>query len=258
MGKLSGRFSRFPLLFKFLDVRTQLSVQVHPSDAHEKLIAGGDTGKTEAWVVLETGPAARVFAGLKRAISADGLRQAIATGTVIEQLASFAPKPRDAVFIRAGLVHSLRDVVVFEVQQNSDVTFRLYDWDQPDPRTGQPRPLQVDEAMACIDFDQGAIGPITPRVQEAQPLRETLVRCDQFGMTRISGQRPFTVGAAQLPCVLVCLAGDAVLEHAGREYVFGRGDVLLLPAVAGECSCRPRGASSVLEISLPRSQCEAA
>lgn len=251
MGKLSGRFSRFPLLFKFLDVRTQLSVQVHPSDAHKELIPAGDTGKTEAWVVLEAGAAARVFAGLQGAIPADSLRRAIAKGTLVDQLASFAPKPRDAVFIRAGLVHSLSDVVVFEVQQNSDVTFRLYDWDQLDPRTGQPRLLQVDQAMACIDFDQGAIGPITPLVQETQPLRETLVRCDQFGVTRISGQLPFAVGAAQIPRVLVCLAGEGVLKHAGTDYAFGRGAVLLVPAVVGECSCQPRGVLSVLEISLP-------
>jgi len=251
LGKLSG-FSRFPLLLKFLDVSKRLSVQVHPSDAYEKLIPAGDTGKTEAWVVLQDGPAARVFAGLKGAMGADALRQAIADGTVADQLASFTPKPGDAVFIRAGTVHSLSDVVVFEVQQNSDVTFRLYDWDQRDPRTGQRRALQVDQAMACIDLEQGAIGPVRPLVHQRQPvLRERLIQCDQFGMTRMSGQLPFIVGAAQKPRVLVCLAGDAVLEHAGADYAFGKGDVLLLPAVVGECSCRPRGFISVLEISLP-------
>ena len=251
MGRLCGCFSRFPLLLKFLDVRTRLSVQVHPSDSYQMLIPTGEGGKAEAWVVLEAGSAARVFAGLKTGTSADGLRQAIANGTVTNQLASFVPKPQDAVFMAAGAVHSLSDVVVFEVQQNSDVTFRLYDWDQLDPRTGQPRTLQVDQAMACIDFEQGAIGPIAPLAQATQPVRETLVQCDHFGMTRISGQLSFTVGAAQIPRVLVCLAGDGVLEYAGADYVFGKGDVLLLPAVAGECSCRPRGVVSVLEISLP-------
>jgi mannose-6-phosphate isomerase len=252
LGKLSGRFSRFPLLLKFLDVKTRFSVQVHPSDADEKLISTDDTGKTEAWVVLEAGSEARIFAGLKPGISVDRLRQAIANGTVADQLASFTPKPADVVFIRAGTVHSLRDAIVFEVQQNSDVTFRLYDWDQCDPRTGQPRPLQVEQALACIDFEQGAIGPVTPVVEQVQPiLREKLVQCDRFGMTRITTQLPFVIGATALPRVLVCLAGSGQLEHADRNYAFGKGAVLLLPAVVGECSCRPQGVLSVLEISLP-------
>lgn len=252
LGNLSGHFSRFPLLLKFLDVRTALSVQVHPSDTYKKLIPAGETGKTEAWVVLEGGPEARIFAGLKSVISAAALCQAIANGTVADRLASFTPKPGDAVLIPAGTIHSLRDVVVFEVQQNSDVTFRLYDWDHIDPETGQQRPLQVDQAMACIDLRQGAIGPITPLVEETQPvLREKLIQCDQFGVTRVSGQLSFDVGAAQLPRVLVCLAGEGQLEDTGRIYAFGKGDVLLLPAVVGRCACRPRGAVSLLEISLP-------
>jgi mannose-6-phosphate isomerase len=252
LGRLAGRFSRFPLLLKFLDVKTRFSVQVHPSDADEKLISTGDTGKTEAWVVLEEGPEARVFAGLKPGMSADRLRQAIANGTVADQLASFTPKPADVVFIRAGTVHSLSDVMVFEVQQNSDVTFRLYDWDQCDPRTGQRRPLQVEQALACIDFEQGAIAPAIPVVEQTEPaLREKLVQCDQFGMTRITAKLPFRVGAEALPRVLVCLAGNGQLEHAGETYTFGKGDVLLLPAAVGECSCRPQGVVNVLEISLP-------
>ena len=207
LGKLSGHFSRFPLLLKFLDVTTRLSVQVHPSDAHKELIPSGDTGKDEAWVVISEGPEARIYAGLKAGSREQSLRQAIADGTVPDQLTSFVPKPGDGVFIPAGTVHSLSDVVVFEVQQNSDVTFRLYDWDHLDPRTGQRRPLQVDQAMACIDFKQGAIRPVTPVVEETQPvLREKLIQCDHFGMTRITAEVPFVVGAsgraarAGMPC----------------------------------------------------------
>jgi mannose-6-phosphate isomerase len=252
LGKLTGQFSRFPLLLKFLDVSQTLSVQVHPSDDYPELIPTGDTGKTEAWVVLEAGSEARIYAGLKGGTTASVLRQALAHGTVADQLASFTPKPGDSVFIRAGTVHSLSDVVVFEVQQNSDVTFRLYDWDHLDPRTGRRRPLQVDQAMACIDFAQGAIAAATPGVQETRPvLREKLIHCDHFCVTRISGRLSFVVGAAQLPRVLVCLAGHGQLEYADGSYVFGKGDVLLLPAVVGACSCRPQRAISLLEVSLP-------
>jgi mannose-6-phosphate isomerase len=252
LGKLSRTFTRFPALLKFLDVTKTLSVQVHPSDVRKDLIPSGNTGKDEAWVVLSVGPEARIYAGLKADSNAQGLRQAIADGTVPGQLMSFVPKAADAVFIPAGSVHSLRDVVVFEVQENSDVTFRLYDWDHIDPRTGQPRPLQTDQAMACIDFQQGAIGPVTPAVEETRPiLRETLIQSAHFGVTRITSDVPFVVGETGAPRVLVCLAGNGQLEHAGSRYAFRKGDVLLLAAEVGACSCQPRSATSVLELSLP-------
>ena len=140
MGKLAGRFRRFPLLLKFLDAREMLSVQVHPADTHTDLLPAGETGKTEAWVVLEAGPKSRIYAGLRPGVTEAGLRQAIANGGVADQLAYITPQPRDAVFIPAGTVHSLGgDIMVFEVQENSDVTFRLYDWNHVDAKTGKAR-----------------------------------------------------------------------------------------------------------------------
>jgi mannose-6-phosphate isomerase len=253
LGKLAGRFRRFPLLLKFLDARDMLSVQVHPSDRQTNYLPAGETGKTEAWVVLEAGTESRIYAGLKPATTADNLRQAIANGAVAEHLVRFTPKPGDGVFLPAGTVHALGgDVVVFEVQQNSDVTFRLYDWDHVDTKTGQRRALQVDQAVACIDFAQGAIGPVAPVVEEVTPvLRERLFLCKHFGLWRLRGESPFTVGAAGMPRVLVCLAGDGQLEHDDATYAVGKGDVLLLPAVVGACVVRPRSAMSLLEMSLP-------
>jgi len=252
LGKRAGRFKRFPLLLKFLDVGNALSVQVHPSDGQTSYIPLGETGKTEAWVVLEAGPNSRIYAGLKPGSTADGLRRAIANKTLAEDLACFTPKPGDAVLVPAGTVHSLNDVVVFEVQENSDVTFRLYDWDHVDPKTGQSRPLQVDQALACIDFAQGAKGPVVPVVQQEMPVkRELLFCCEHFGLSRIRGERQFPVGAAETPRVLVCSAGHGVLEHAGADYGVSKGDVFLLPAVVGACLCRPRGAMTLLDISLP-------
>jgi mannose-6-phosphate isomerase len=189
---------------------------------------------------------------LKAGSCEQNLRHAIANRTVPGQLTSFTPKPGDGVFIPAGTVHSLSDVVVFEVQENSDVTFRLYDWDHIDPRSGQRRPLQVDEAIACIDFKQSAIRPATPLKEGTQAvLRENLVQCDHFGVTRLTGESPFVVGKAGMPRILVCLEGNGHLQHAGTNYSFGKGDLLLLSADVGACSCLPHGVTSVLEISLP-------
>ncbi len=252
LGKLAGRFRRFPLLLKFLDARDTLSVQVHPSDQQKNYLPAGETGKTEAWVVLEAGLESRIYAGLKPATTTDTLRQALANGTVANHLGSFTPKLGDGIFIPAGTVHSLGDVVVFEVQENSDVTFRLFDWNHVDAKTGHSRPLQVDQAMACIDFAQGKIGPVVPVVEEVKPvLRERLFDCEHFGLWRLRAESPFAVGTEGTPCVLVCVASDGQVEHDGVNHAIGKGDVLLLPAVIGACLCRPHGAISLLEISLP-------
>ncbi len=113
LGKLAHKFTRFPLLLKFLDVTKVLSVQVHPSDAHADLIPPGETGKTEAWVVLAQGPEARIYAGLKEGASLEALRRALSEGKVADRLAGFKPELGEAVLIQAGTVHALSDVVVF-------------------------------------------------------------------------------------------------------------------------------------------------
>ena len=252
LGRLAGNFLRFPLLLKFLDAREMLSVQVHPSDQQTHYLPAGERGKTEAWVVLEAGPESRVYAGLKPTTTADDLRRAITNRTLADHLVSFKPKLGDGILLQARTVHSLGDLVVFEVQENSDVTFRLYDWDRVDAKTGQPRDLQVDQAIACIDFAQGSVGPVVPLVEETKPvLRERLFLCKQFGLWRLRGEAPFVVGAAGIPRVLVFIEGDGQLEHEGNDYAVSKGDVMLLPAEVGACLIRARSAISLLEISLP-------
>jgi mannose-6-phosphate isomerase len=252
LGRLAGRFTRFPLLLKFLDVQTTLSVQVHPSDRETRYIPAGEHGKTEAWVVLEANPKSIIYAGLVTGTTTSTLQRAIASHTVADCLARFSPKPGDAVLVKAGTVHSLSDVTVFEVQENSDVTFRLYDWDHTDAETGKPRPLQVDQALACIDFSQGSIEAVSPVMEETKPVkRERLLACEHFGVWRLSGDSPFNVGEDRTPRVLVCLKGNGSIDYEGSRYIFGNGDVVLLPAVVGKCVCRANGPITVLEISLP-------
>ena len=253
MGKLAGRFSKFPLLLKFLDAQEMLSVQVHPSDAYKSLLPSGETGKTEAWVVLKSGTESRIYAGLKPGTTAENLRESISKGEVEDHLSSFTPTSGDAVFLPAGTVHALGgDIVVFEVQQNSDVTFRLFDWNHVDANTGQLRPLQVDQAILCIDFAQGMTGPVIPEEVTTIPAeREQLLKCEHFGLWRISGQLPFMIGAVDEPRILVCIEGDGGLEYEGILYAVRKGDVFLLPAVAGVCAFRPEGSVTILEIAIP-------
>jgi mannose-6-phosphate isomerase len=245
MGNFAGRFRRFPLLLKFLDVREMLSVQVHPTDP--------ETAKTEAWVVLEAGARSRIYAGLKPGATAEVLRRAVADGTVADHIACFHPAAGEAVFNPAGMVHSLGGgVVVFEVQQNSDVTFRLYDWNHVDPKTGKPRPLQVEQALACINFGPCAGGLVAPVVEQMSPVcREQLFECDYFRLWRVRGESQFAAGSGNVPRVLVCIEGTGQIEHDGAAYEAGKGDVFLLPAVLGACAFQPRGPVNVLEIEIP-------
>ena len=253
LGKLAHRFQRFPLLLKFLDAQEMLSVQVHPTKANTDLLPAGETAKSEAWVVVEAGAQSRIYAGLKAGTTAADLRRALANGTVLEQLEGFTPKPGDGIFLQAGTVHSLGgDVVVFEIQQNSDVTFRLYDWGHVDAKTGKPRELQVEQAMDCIDFAEGPVGRVTPVLESATPVkREQLLDCEYFRLWRIGGELPFSVGAVGLPRVLVCIEGGGEIEQGYTTYAVGKGDVLFLPAVMGPCTLWPRGAVNLLEIALP-------
>jgi mannose-6-phosphate isomerase len=252
LGDHAGRFDRFPLLLKFLDVREMLSVQVHPRDDQTELIPKGESGKTEGWVVLDADPGCRIYAGLKSGTTVEDLR-ALTTKTVDDHLASFKPEVGQGVLIKAGTVHSLGDgVMVFEVQDNSDVTFRLYDWNHMDAKTGKTRDLQVDQALACVDFHQGAISPGFPALEITAPApREEYFNNSHFRLWRLQGAAPFEVGAAGEPRILVCVDGAGSVEYDSADHPMARGAVTLLPAAVGVCRFRPDGVVTVLEIAVP-------
>lgn len=250
MGKISNHFDHFPLLLKFLDCKEVLSVQVHPSDDQKEFIPKGDSGKTEAWVVLETDEDSRIYAGLKKGTNKENLLKSIQEKTVSDRLHSFAPKKGDAVFIHAGTVHTLGGTVVFEVQENSDVTFRLYDWDRTDPKTGKPRDLQVEKAIACIDFNQVNIGPVTPEISHDNQDTEKLFDNDHFKLWRINNKSKFTVGFKDEPAILVCIEGKGTMYYNEKEYSIEKGEVMLLPAIIGQLILNPKQGISLLQIAI--------
>jgi mannose-6-phosphate isomerase len=252
MGKLAGNFDRFPLLLKFLDAKEVLSVQVHPSDDQTQYIPKGDTGKTEAWVVLETGEKALIYSGLKSGIDEATLRKSLNEHKVADDLHSFTPKVGDGVFIHSGTVHTLADVVVFEVQENSDTTYRLYDWDRVDAKTGKPRELDVDKAIACIDFSLTDIGPVKPKTVETKPtVKEKLFDNEHFILWRTETGNEFNAGAKDVPRILVCIGGKGDIVFEGAKYPIKMGDVVLLPAEINEVTCIPQSNINLLEIAIP-------
>lgn len=245
---------RFPLLLKFIDARQELSVQVHPNDeqAAQKYVDGN--GKTEAWVVLDANPeTSRIYAGFRSGVTGHDFRTALDQRTTPGTLHSFTPRPGDCVFLEAGTVHAIgADILLFEVQQTCDVTYRLYDWDRVDAKTGRPRDLHIDDGLACADFERGPCHPVRPATEHRNGVRrERLISCAYFSLERHVGPVPFRVGARGRCRVVVCVGGQGVLESRGRSYPVATGDVTLLSAEVGECVCRPEGEITVLECGLP-------
>ena len=250
MGKLAGRFRRFPLLLKFLDVREMLSVQVHPDDRicrrrdwEDRSVGGAGSGNEEPHLC---GPEARHHRGRSAAGAHERNRGGPTWHASIRSPATLSSYP-------AGTVHSLGGgVVVFEVQQNSDVTFRLYDWNHVDPKTASRGHSRWIRRWPASILAQCAGGLVAPVVEDTTPVdRERLFHCDYFWLSRVRGESPFTVGAAGVPRVLVCIDGKGQLDHGGATYEVGKGDVFLLPAVLGACTFQPRGPVNVLEIEIP-------
>lgn len=254
LGPAKPANGRFPLLLKFIDARRELSVQVHPNDEQACRKVAGAAGKTEAWVVLDANPeTSRIYAGFKPGVTAGDFRAALAAGTAPDTLHSFTPTPGDCVFLEAGTVHAIgADILLFEVQQTSDITYRLYDWDRVDPKTGKRRDLHVEDALACSDFARGPCGPVRAEVvDEAQVWREELVGCRYFTLTRRRATRVFPVGAAGQCRVVVCAAGRGELGWGGIFWPLKAGDVILLPAAVGVAWCVPGRDFVLLECGLP-------
>jgi mannose-6-phosphate isomerase len=211
-------------------------------------------GKTEAWVILERNPeTSKIYSGLREGVTSGQFRSALRDKSTASLLHSFIPQPGDCVFLEAGTVHAIgANVLLFEVQQTSDITYRLYDWDRIDAKTGKPRQLHIDEGLACANFASGPCPPVQPKPTTREGVREeSLVDCRYFSLQRRTSRIPFHVGLPGKCRAVVWIAGSGELESRNQSYPISKGDVYLLPAEVGECQCIPSGEITVLECGLP-------
>lgn len=208
---------RFPLLFKLLDCEECLSVQVHPpADVADDLCG---EPKTEMWFMVHTGDHASVYAGLKRGVTREQFEAALSSGAVADLIHQLPTRAGDAIFIPSGRVHAIgAGNVIFEVQQNSDTTYRVFDWNRLG-LDGQPRALHLSESLASIDFAD-------PEPQLAAGQGETVVACEHFHVERwvIDGAR--TAACNGRFAVFMVAEG----EVACGDVAFKPGDLFLLPA----------------------------
>ncbi|MFL6590527.1 MAG: type I phosphomannose isomerase catalytic subunit [Chthoniobacterales bacterium] len=237
-GKVSDR-PRFPILCKFLDAQENLSLQVHPpKGVAEKL--GGES-KTELWFIAHSAPKARVYAGFKKGATAAKFKKALEDGSVEKHLHFLEVKAGDAIFLPSGRLHALgAGNVIVEIQENSDTTYRVYDWDRS-KKGRAAREMHVSQAMECVDF-----ADVAPDLLHRQG--ESLVRHDLFEVEEWTLTTEREIAALGKFAIVICLAGK--VECSGRQ--FSAGDFFLVPARLSERSVRPIDDDvSLLKVTLP-------
>jgi len=250
-AELAGA-KQFPLLVKFLDAHQVLSVQVHPDDELGRRLAN-DNGKTEAWIVLHAEPGSVIYAGLRPGVTRERFASAVESGEVEPLLHHFPARAGDCVMIPAGTVHAIgAGVVLAEIQQMSDATFRVYDWGRVGT-DGKPRPLHLSQAIESTDYQTGPVDPISPALETALgACRERLAQCPYFALERWTlRSEGAAIGRTDRFTLLLGLEGEAEVRHDGRSHGLKRGQTLLLPASVGPCDARPRGTATVLSCVVP-------
>lgn len=224
LGSTVKNTGEFPLLYKLIDAHDKLSVQVHPSDADAKANGWGPFGKTECWYIVHAGPGAQLVVGFKKGVSKDDVAAAVKNVTLTDLLEFHDIKAGDMVFIPAGTVHAIcSNTVIYEVQQTSDVTFRLYDWGRLDS-TGKSRTLHVKESLQVLDTRWHASYTIPPvRMETLKNGRRTMrIACRYFaieeyhfhspGAVRIPRRKSFSVIMVLDGSVAVCGANPVTLK----------------------------------------------
>jgi len=245
--------ARFPLLIKLLDASADLSVQVHPDDAMAAAQAGPDSrGKSEVFVVLHAEPGARMLSGWKPGVDAAAVRAALAAGALEPLLNSVTVSAGDVLDIPAGRPHGIgQGCLVAEVQQNSELTYRLWDYNRLE--NGRPRDLHIEQALQSLRFDHpfaADSGLRRPARQDlGWALEEPLVEGPYFMLKRLGIRAPFGMVAARLPRILMVLKDQLDLAWgAGAGMMVPAGSTVLLPAALAVQAAPGAGEAQVLWI----------
>jgi mannose-6-phosphate isomerase len=230
---------RFPILCKMLDAQENLSLQVHPPRSIAKKLGG--ESKSELWYVTHAAPKSRIYAGVKKATSRDSFLKALQQGKVEKHLHLIEVQAGDAIFLPSGRMHALgAGNVLVEIQENSDTTYRIYDWDRS-KKGRAARQMHIDEAMQCIDFNDAEPGLV-------QVTGESLVRNEVFEIEKWNLAAGREIAGPGRFAIVVCLTG--AIECAGSR--FQPGDFFLVPAQQSDRIVRPLGRdASLLRVMLP-------
>jgi mannose-6-phosphate isomerase len=229
---------RFPVLVKLLDCAQWLSLQVHPNDEQAVALEGpGLFGKTEAWQVLEAAPEAKLIAGMKPGVSAESLADSIQNGTILETVKMLEVKAGDTVFMSPGTIHALGPgLLIYEIQQTSDITYRVYDWGRPQTET---RKLHIDKALAVSRPD--AAGSVQPAPILADGETRVLSQCQYFNLELIvAREKPISLNTqGESFHALTVIEGQVKVIADNESQLLQPFETVLIPAACGAYRIEP-------------------
>ena len=232
LGSARDAGGRFPLLLKILDADDDLSLQVHPPAAVARRLGGEP--KTEMWYITHTRPGARLFVGLRKGVTRPDFERRLSEGRVADCFHAVETKPDDVMFLPSGRAHAIGGGnVLFEIQQNSDTTYRVFDWNRTG-LDGRPRSLQIQESLACIDFEDqepAARHVVAPDVGDRRPTLTQIVDDPLFSVEVADAPTPSKFEIRNgTPEILAVVRGGVVLEAGGERVNLRSGGFCLLPA----------------------------
>lgn len=250
LGEQAAQHSRFPLLIKLLDCAEWLSLQVHPNDEQARRLEGPEhNGKTEAWHVLHAEPGSGILCGFRPGTNTAAIQSALESGAILEHVEHLDLSDGDTVLIRAGTAHALGPgLMVYEVQQTSDITYRVYDWDRP---PSAARPLHIQQSLQVIDLE--ARSHVVPRPALEPGEMVTLAQSDYFRLRLLAaGPVPTEMDTGRRSFhALTALDGRLRVQGVGWEEILGEWQSLLIPAQMGHYSAQADARTLCLCSSLP-------
>ena len=247
--KVYAQFAdEFPLLIKFIDAADTLSVQLHPDDILAKK-RHNSFGKTEMWYIVEHNDEGFIIADFENKLNADDLVNYIDKGNLQDQLKSYKVQEGDAFFISPGLVHAIgKGVLLAEIQQTSDITYRLYDWDRKDDE-GNGRQLHIEESLEAIDYSLSA----QPKVDYDKNKQEVLLVDNKYFTTnRLQVDQPKQLSLKNRDSftILMSVEGKSQVEYDKHYYSLNKGETLLIPASLNEIKILPKSKSTILDVHI--------
>ncbi|MEM8938672.1 MAG: type I phosphomannose isomerase catalytic subunit [Bacteroidota bacterium] len=239
----------FPLLVKFIDANDDLSVQVHPNDKVAKE-RHHSFGKTEMWYVMQADPGSSLIIGFNQDLNQEIYLKKFREGKLMDILNREEVVAGDVFFLPAGRVHTIgKGLLIAEIQQASDITYRIYDFDRVDA-DGKSRELHFEEALDVMDYSKPAKYKI--KYEEITNQKQSLVNNEYFHTNKICLTQPFSVNLTiDSFKIYIILEGMVDLEVLGESYSFSKGDVILIPAIFSTYDFRPVGKVSMLETHMP-------